>query len=69
MQGLFSFVTFATSLMGHIKIIKEGIRMLLNFINNGGLELILGGIYIGWIFLIAKLDNLREKPKQEKWHW
>lgn len=43
--------------------------MLLNFINNGGLELILGGIYIGWIFLVAKLDNMREKPKQEKWHW
>lgn len=43
---------------------------MMNFINNGGLELIIGGIYIGWIFLVAKLDNLREKQdKQEKWHW
>lgn len=68
-QGLFPFVIIAISLMGYIKTIKEAFVMM-NFINNGGLELILGAIYVGWIFLMAKLDNMREpEEKPVKWHW
>ena len=46
---------------------------MLNFLNNGGLEWILGVIYLGGILIQAKIEDRRVRQAQvkkpEKWHW
>lgn len=43
---------------------------MVNFINNGGFEWILGTGYLIWILIIAKIDNKKVYNRtNEKWNW
>jgi len=41
-----------------------------NFVNNGGLEMLLAMGYLAWIMVLAKIEDRRTpKEKPAKWHW
>ena len=45
---------------------------MMTFINNGGLEMMLGMLYLTYIIVMAKVENRRVEHKKEiptKWYW
>lgn len=43
---------------------------MVNFVNNGGLEMLLAMGYLAWIMVLAKIEDRRTpKEKPAKWHW
>lgn len=45
--------------------------MLLNFLNNGGFEMLLGGLYMAYVLIAIRIQDGRKRPttKDTKWNW